>query len=592
MNCDDDGDKPQFSGSEPEREPREEAAVLRARGVNRTASPSGALPMGGAVIKTSPLAVDAADGSILEWFGQLRDTYGSRLLLLLFASQHLLKGVVQQFQASAVMWLLMEYSVTGPQMQIYMSVASSSWALKPIIGAVSDTLPLFGYRKAPYVVLTSMIGVASAAWIGFTTRDTISILGCVLALLGMSLQASTCDLLTEATYSERLQERPQYGPDLITYIWGGIGVGNMIAISFVGCLITTLGARAVFLACLFPSAAIIIPTLMNYFEEVPLTREMIERSRAAFARQSEVLMLCVLMTFLTTFLAIVGAVSVSHEVQFASALLVLLILVPSFHIVLRPEIARVNCFFVLQSAFSLGIGGATFYFYTDQPDQYPEGPHFTAWFFASTMGLVASVMSLIGLATYTVYMKNWNYHSLMLFTNILSTLLSLMDVVLFLRLNVAWGIPDALFVLGSSTTTVVIKQWQWMPAVVIMSQLCPVGMEATMFALLAGCANVGSQISDYFGAYALQVLGVHPSGAVGETHQFDNLWKASCLATMLPAITIILIPFLIPQAKQTEKLLLGDVSSATAGSPLNRWRERQMAAARLAGQRNGSPHAS
>ena len=33
-----------------------------------------------------------------------------------------------------------------------------------------------------------------------------------------------------------------------------------------------------------------------------------------------------------------------------------------------------------------------------------------------------------------------------------------------------------------------------------MSQLCPRGMEATMFALLAGCHNLGATISSNFGA--------------------------------------------------------------------------------------------
>ncbi len=46
-----------------------------------------------------------------------------------------------------------------------------------------------------------------------------------------------------------------------------------------------------------------------------------------------------------------------------------------------------------------------------------------------------------------------------------------------------------------------------MPGVVILSQLCPPGMEATMYALLAGCHNLGNSISANLGAYMLQLLG-------------------------------------------------------------------------------------
>merc|ERR1719262_1192524 len=95
----------------------------------------------------------------LLWLARLRNEYGHRLLLLLFASQHLIKGVVQQFQTSSVMWLLREYRIDGPQLQVYVSMANSAWALKPMIGMVSDLMPICGLRKAPYVIMTSCVGV-------------------------------------------------------------------------------------------------------------------------------------------------------------------------------------------------------------------------------------------------------------------------------------------------------------------------------------------------------------------------------------------------------------------------------------------------
>lgn len=260
----------------------------------------------------------------------------------------------------------------------------------------------------------------------------------------------------------------------------------------------------------------------------------------------------------------------------------LMILLPAFHLVLRPEIARINTFFVLQSTLSIGINGATFYFYTDKPEQFPEGPHFSTWFFTTTLGLVSAGMSLFGLATYNRYMKGWTYRGLLLFCNIVATLLSLLDVVMYTRLNLWLGIPDVAFVLGSSVSTVVIRQWQWMPGMVIMSQLCPTGMEATMFALLAGCSNIGNTIGDYAGAYVLEAFHVHPTGAAGEGAQFENLWKASVIATLLPAITILMIPYMIPQAKQTDKLLLSNPTSATAGSPLQNWLASRQGVAEVA----------
>eukprot|EP00930_Biecheleria_cincta_P017806 TRINITY_DN14050_c0_g1_i1.p1 TRINITY_DN14050_c0_g1~~TRINITY_DN14050_c0_g1_i1.p1 ORF type:complete len:638 (-),score=75.16 TRINITY_DN14050_c0_g1_i1:199-2112(-) len=513
---------------------------------------------------------------VLLWFGLLSREYGMKLLLLLHCSQHLLKGIVQQFQGAAVMWLLREYQVTGPKMQVYLSIANSAWALKPVLGCVSDMIPVMGYRKAPYVLVASFAGVACTTLIGLSDINSMGPLGVVACLFGMVFQASTCDLLTEAKYSEEIQEKPNFGPDLIAYVWGGISIGGMIAISVVGWMITHLGARAVFLACIAPAAAIVLPTCMNFFQEVQLSPDMISTIRRRFKEQTGVIYLCALMSGLSMALSAVGVLAQSHDINCVAALVVIILMLPSFHIILRPEIAKVNTFFTLQACCGITISGATFYFYTDQPSQYPEGPHFSVAFFASVLGLVSSGMSVLGLAVYTKYMKDWSFRSLFLMSNILLTILSLLDAVLFRRLNVAFGMPDAFFVLGSSVSTVVVRQWQWMPGIVLMSQLCPAGMEATTFALLAGCANIGSQVSDYLGAFLLHRLDVHPVGAPNESHQFENLWKASMVATLLPGLTIVLIPFMIPDSKQTDnKLLLGNPTSATWGSPWSRWCKEQ-----------------
>merc|ERR1719326_2616244 len=97
-------------------------------------------------------------------------------------------------------------------------------------------------------------------------------------------------------------------------------------------------------------------------------------------------------------------------------------------------------------------------------------------------------------------------------TNIVLSLLSVTDIVMFTRLNVRLGLPDHAFVLGASVLTTVVAQWMWMPGVVILSQLCPKGMEATMYALLAGCHNLGGTVASSCGACMLKWLNVNPSG--------------------------------------------------------------------------------
>jgi len=440
------------------------------------------------------------------------------------------------------------------------------WAMKPVIGLISDALPIQGYRKAPYMVITAVVGVAACSIIGLVPQAHLSIELVVVCLFLMQMQGSTCDLLTEATYAEKMQANPEHGPDLMTFVWFGLQTAGLFATVLIGPVIHHYGAKMPYMMAVFPMAFVLIPVARNYMEEVPQKPEETRLSRQNLLEQKEACMLCILMFLGTLTLTYLGIAFDSVEVNAAAALTLAVIMLVAFSLVLRPVVAKVNAFFLIQTSLGFSIGGAAFYFYTDTPEQYPEGPHFSMEFFSSVLGTVGSLCSLVGIYSYQKYMRNWTYQRLLMMTNIVLSLLSITDVVMFTRLNIRLGLPDHAFVLGSSVLTTVVGQWMWMPGVVILSQLCPKGMEATMYALLAGCHNLGNTIASNCGALVLQWVGCEPSGQPGESHQFDKLWVASALSTVLPMLTLVLLPWLIPDARQTDKLLDEDDRDATAGS--------------------------
>jgi hypothetical protein len=273
----------------------------------------------------------------------------------------------------------------------------------------------------------------------------------------------------------------------------------------------------------------------------------------------------------TLILTYIGIVYADVVLNCTAALIVAATMLIAFSLVLRPITAKVNAFFLLQTSLGFSIQGALFYFYTDTVDQYPEGPHFSVEFFTSAIGGVGSVCSLIGIFSYNRYMKNWPYRRLIYITNVILSVFSLGDVIVLSRLNVQWGLPDHAFVLGAAALQTIIQQWMWMPGIVILAQLCPKGMEATMYALLAGCHNLGNTIAASCGALVLHLLGCEPSGQKGESKEFANLWLAALLSAFLPLLTLCLVPMLIPDARQTDKLLDDSDRDATSGSLLRTW---------------------
>eukprot|EP00746_Dinoflagellata_sp_MGD_P033153 gnl/MRDRNA2_/MRDRNA2_17904_c0_seq1.p1 gnl/MRDRNA2_/MRDRNA2_17904_c0~~gnl/MRDRNA2_/MRDRNA2_17904_c0_seq1.p1 ORF type:complete len:565 (+),score=90.64 gnl/MRDRNA2_/MRDRNA2_17904_c0_seq1:130-1824(+) len=508
----------------------------------------------------------AAPLGLALWVGDLAETYGAGLLILLFSSQHVLKGFVRGFCSNPESFLYKSYGVAGPLMQVYQGVAMLPWSVKPIIGLCSDLFPINGYHKGPYIIIAAALGMAGICTIGYIPQEALPIYLMVLCLFFKNLLISAADLLTEAKYAEQMSAKPEKGPDLMTFVWGGMEGAAVISLLLVGPMITVLGPKSPYMIAAIPAAFIFWPLGKGYLGEKQKTQEEIQKTRDDHMQNIEAFILCVLMLAATLTMSIAGMCTRNSTIHFCVALGVFAVILTSFSVLLRPDIAKVNALALIQGSFRVSIGGAAFYFYTDTPEMYPEGPHFSTTFYTSVMGLVGAGCSVVGFWSYRKYLREWTFQNLLLIANIAVAVLNLCDVLLYSRLNVKLGIPDTVFVLGSEASTTVISTWMSVPNVVLMSQLCPRGLEATMYALLAGCHNLGSPIGQYFGAFMLTQLGIKPSGAPNESHQFENLWKASLISSTLPCIAIALIPFMIPNVKQNEKVLQEDETSATAGS--------------------------
>lgn len=507
----------------------------------------------------------------LRWFNNLRYEYGWRLMIVLFASQHILKGFTLNLSHPATQYLYGQYALTGPRRQIFDGITQMPWSLKPVVGVCSDLFPIAGRHKGPYILLASVVGILSFYNLGFTKPGDLSISHVVMLLFGVQLQASVCDLMVEAKYSEKINEKPAHGPDLVTFVWVGINVCSIGAQCLIGKTLAAGGPRLVFALCVVPASIILWPTLRNDMGERQKTAEQIAETRKKLMKEWEVFVLAILLFVCVCVLSMVGVHFTDVRVHLCTALVCIVVLIGSFALVLRPDIARLNTFFVLQASLSVGIRGATFYFYTDDEVAFPDGPHFSVEFFTAVLGVVSSVFSIIGLVAYNTWFKHWSYRHLLYLGNSLYFVVCLLDVPFFLRLNLRLGIPDYIFVFGSTSFQQIVYQWQWMPGMVVLSQMCPKGMEATMFALLAGCHNFGVSIAQFLGGFLLDSLGVDPAGLPDEGAKFDNLWIASLVASVLPFLAILLVPLMIPDARQTDTLLIENAHSATAGSLLSRW---------------------
>jgi hypothetical protein len=97
--------------------------------------------------------------------------------------------------------------------------------------------------------------------------------------------------------------------------------------------------------------------------------------------------------------------------------------------------------------------------------------------------------------------------------------------------------------------------------IVLSTQLCPLGIEGTFFALLMCIDSLGSLSSKWGGGVVLHLFHVTRT-------DFTNLWLAILIRNFLRFATIGLI-FLVPKGDQEDDLIPPDILTANSDASLD-----------------------
>jgi hypothetical protein len=188
-------------------------------------------------------------------------------------------------------------------------------------------------------------------------------------------------------------------------------------------------------------------------------------------------------------------------------------------------------------ALGLDIKEGLFYWFTDSKD----GPLFAQ----ETVGFIlsiGSIGSILGVLLYNLRLKDHPFRKLFLWTQLLFALSGMFDLILVLRLNLKFGLPDYLFIVVDGIVSKMIIRLTWMVIFVLNTKLCPHGIEGTFFALLMSIDNAGLMTSSWLGGKMLHVLKVTRT-------EFGNLWLAVLVRNVMRLLPICFL-FLVPQGDQ------------------------------------------
>lgn len=159
--------------------------------------------------------------------------------------------------------------------------------------------------------------------------------------------------------------------------------------------------------------------------------------------------------------------------------------------------------------------------------------------FLGTSRVVGWVGLMIGTFIYNRFFKTMKLRKILLFAHVGLALLTTLDMILVSRINVSFGISDKVMVLSGSALADAINQLKFMPFLILSGQLCPPGIEGTLFALFMSINNFGSTLGSFVGAGLASFLNIN-SGS------FDNLLLGIAIQVVCIFIPVALL-FLIPK---------------------------------------------
>ena len=406
---------------------------------------------------------------------------------------YFVQGILGLARLAVSFFLKDDLSLTPAEVAALTGITALPWIIKPLFGFISDGLPIFGYRRRPYLILSGLLG--SAAWIALATIVD-NAFAATLVILLTSLSVAISDVIVDSLIVERAREESlvQSG-SLQSLSWGASALGGLLTAYFSGLLLQHLTSNQVFL--ITASFPLIVSAVAWLITEEKIGQNS-ETQIAPVKGQIQQLW---------------GAVK-QKQVWLPIAFL-----------------------FVWQATPTAD--SAFFFFSTNELGFEPE--------FLGRVRLVTSFASLMGIFLFQRYLKTLPFRTILGWSTIIAAVLGMTTLLLVTHANRALGIDDHWFSLGDSLILTVVGQITWMPVLVLSARLCPKGVEATLFALLMSIWNLSGLLSHELGALLTSWLGV-------TENNFEQLWLLviiTNLSTLLPLPFLGWLPAGDPQAEQS-----------------------------------------
>ncbi|KAI3753925.1 hypothetical protein L2E82_25990 [Cichorium intybus] len=485
---------------------------------------------------------------MIRWIKQLAITFGASFLWLVCLI-YFTQGF-RSFVWTAVSYHLKDKLELSPSAsQFVTSISFFPWSIKPVYGIISDCIPVNGRKRVPYLVIATLLSLFSWAILGLHESTRNSHHQFMIFLLLQNLGSAMADVVIDAMIAEATRrEKAKFAGDLQSISWMTMSLGGICGSLFGGYALSNIQMSNIFLlfsflpaiqllSCGFVSENPIsthLPEFLSFNgsniynesgpDEERTSTESPKRGTLVRKRSHKISKKTTLDSSKDQMPGKDGSLPLKWYWSLKMAGYTL------FEAFRQPTILRPMGWFFIAQVSIPKLSTVMFYYHTQVLNLEPS--------FLGTARVIGWIGLMLGTFFYNRFLKKIKLRKILTLAHVILSVMTLVDIALVSRVNVPFGISDEAMVLFGSALSDAVHQFKFMPFLILSGQLCPPGIEGTLFALFMSINNFGSTISSFLGATLASVLNIS-SGS------FDNLSFGigiQVICTYIPIVFLFLIP--------------------------------------------------
>ena len=383
----------------------------------------------------------------------------------------------------------------GQQAVVFAVVMGMPWNLKVFIGFFSDTVPIRGQRRKPYMFFGTILCTTSWLLFGLYPSEKAPIgIVCLLlffAVLGMII----ADVMSDALVVERVKFEKKKG-GIQSVVWMLRFFGGVCGYLSSGWLMEygNVHPKTIFFITGFVPLVTLLPSV--YFLEDQ--RVLVKGTQ----KEESLEKLWILWDTLQS-----------------------------------PYIWKPMVFiYIFASGPNAGDAFSNFLLG-------PLGFTESTYSYLLTIGMLSQ---MAGAFIYRKYLSDVNWHKLFCITLFVGSCLSATQLILVSRLNVKWGIPDIVFAFGDEIINDTVAFIIQMPTLVMCAALCPKGIEGVLYALMVCVNNIALSVGGAVSGALTDSLGITNTN-------FEKLFELVLIASLATLLPILFLPCVPKDAKECEE---------------------------------------